>query len=89
MAWDFVARCATSCIEVRLRSLLRTYERSTCSKSSSLFTETKSANEKKNDANIQLWPNKVGQKRVYVFYGQVTVILIHNGLSCCYLVSYE
>ena len=33
------ARCATSCIEARLRSLLRTYERSTCSKSSILFTE--------------------------------------------------
>ena len=46
--------CRTSCIEARLRSLLRTYERLTCSKSSILFTETKSANEKKNDANIQL-----------------------------------
>ena len=33
-------RCGTSCIEARLRSLLRTYERSTCSKSSILFTET-------------------------------------------------
>ena len=33
-------RCGTSCSEARLRSLLRTYERSTCSKSSILFTET-------------------------------------------------
>ena len=49
-----LARCGTSRIEARLRSLLRTYERLTCSKSSILFTETKSANEKKNDANIQL-----------------------------------
>ena len=32
--------CGTSCIEARLRSLLRTYERLTCSKSSILFTET-------------------------------------------------
>ena len=36
-----------------LRSLLRTHERSTCSKSSILFTDTKSANEKTNDANIR------------------------------------
>ena len=42
MPGHFVARCATSCIEARLRSLFRTYERSTCSKSSILFTETKS-----------------------------------------------
>ena len=47
MPRDFVARCATSCIEARLRSLLRTYERSTCSKSSILFTETKSRQMKK------------------------------------------
>ena len=36
-----------------LCSLLRTYDWSTCSKSSILFTDTKSANEKKNDANIR------------------------------------
>ena len=36
-----------------LRSLLRTYEWSTCSKSSILFTDTKSATGKKNDANIR------------------------------------
>ena len=47
MPRDFVARCATSCIEARLRSLLRTYERSTCSKSSILFTETNSRQMKK------------------------------------------
>ena len=41
------ARCATSCIEARLRSLLRTYERSTCSKSSIVFTDTKSGPMKK------------------------------------------
>ena len=42
-----LGRCATSCIEARLRSLLRTYERSTCSKSSMLFTDTKSGPMKK------------------------------------------
>ena len=47
MPGHFVARCATSCIEARLRSLFRTYERSTCSKSSILFTETKSRQMKK------------------------------------------
>ena len=36
-----------------LRSLLRTYEWSTCSKSSIVFTDTKSATEKKNGANIR------------------------------------
>ena len=47
MPRDFVACCATSCIKARLRSLLRTYEWSTCSKSSILFTETKSRQMKK------------------------------------------
>ena len=42
MPGHFVARCATSRIEAHLRSLLRTYERSTCSKSSIVVTETKS-----------------------------------------------
>ena len=27
--------------------------------------------------------------RKYLFYGQIIVVLIHNGLSCCYLVFYE
>ena len=66
MPRDFVARCATSCIEARLRSLLRTYEWSTCSKSSILFTETSRGQWEKNDANIQLsWPKKLGQLRIY------------------------
>ena len=42
-----LGRCATSCIEARLRSLLRTYERSTCRKSCMLFTDTKSGPMKK------------------------------------------
>ena len=25
----------------------------------------------------------------YLFYAQIIVALIHNGLSCCYLVFYE
>ena len=25
----------------------------------------------------------------YLFYCQIIVVLIHNGLSCCYLVFYE
>ena len=37
-----LARWVTSCIEARFVQLLRTYERSTCSKSSILFTDTKS-----------------------------------------------
>ena len=27
--------------------------------------------------------------RKYLFYSQILVVLIHNGLSCCYLVFYE
>ena len=42
-----LGRCATSCIEARLRSLLRTYERLTCRKSCMLFTDTKSGPMKK------------------------------------------
>ena len=54
--------CRTSCIEARLRSLLRTYERLTCSKSSILFTERSRGQWEKNDANIQLsWPKKLDQ----------------------------
>ena len=37
-----LARWVTLCIEARFAQLLRTYERSTCSKSSILFTDTKS-----------------------------------------------
>ena len=42
----------------------------------------------KNDTNIQLsWPKKLCQV-MDLFYGQIIVVLIHNGLSCCYLVFY-
>ena len=85
-----LGRCATSCIEARLRSLLRTYERSTCSKSSILFTETKSRQMKKERHQYPvILTEQAWSKRVYLFYGQVTVVFIQNGLSCCYLVSYE
>ena len=45
-------RCRTSCIKAHPRSLLRTYERSTCSKSGILFTETKSRPIKKRTTPI-------------------------------------
>ena len=67
--------------------------KSTFSKSSFLFTETKSANEKKNDANIQLsWPPGLDRTSLV---NEVFISLpnyrgfIHNGFSCCYLVFYE
>ena len=42
----------------------------------------------KNDTNIQLsWPKKLCQV-MDLFYGQIIAVLIHNGLSCCYLVFY-
>ena len=88
MPRDFVARCATSCIEARLRSLLRTYERSTCSKSSILFTETKSRPMRK---ERRQYPAILTEKAWLIkdlFYEQIIVVLIHNGLSCCYLVFY-
>ena len=129
--------------------LLRTYERSTCTKSSILFTDTKSDNENwttpiyatcTSPIMHLIWPPKFcisiifnfswdgcniqkkwktawtvlqnfgGQIRCimedvqvtnpailteqawsikYLFYGQIIVVLIHNGLPCCYLVFYE
>ena len=88
-AREFVARCATACIEARLRSPLRTYERSTCSKSSILFTETKSRPMRK---ERRQYPAILTEKAWLIkdlFYDQIIVVLIHNGLSCCYLVFYE
>ena len=116
-----------------LRSLLRTYKRSTCSKSSILFTKTMSGPMKKRTTPIYatctspimylICPSKLnimvmqnlrrgggggGQIRCIMwdlqvanpailteqawsikdlFHGQIIVLLIHNGLSCCYLVS--
>ena len=73
-----------------LCSLLRTYVWSTCSKSSILFTETKSRQMKKERHQYPvIFTEQAWSKRVYLFYGQVTVVFIHNGLSCCYLVTYE
>ena len=159
MPRDFLrllGRYATSRIEALFdRSLLRTYERSTCSKSSIMFTDTKSGPMKKrtrpiyatctspmmrllclpkfciriifnfswDGRNIQekwktTWkvmknlggwgggghircfmgdvqvPNPAiltehTWSRKYLFYSQILVVLIHNGLSCCYFVFYE
>ena len=73
-----------------LCSLLRTDEWSTWSKSSILFTETKSRQMKKERHQYPvIFTEQAWSKRVYLFYGQVTVVFIHNGLSCCYLVTYE
>ena len=36
-----------------------------------------------------IFTEQAWSKRVYLFYGQVTVVFIHNGLSCRYLVTYE
>ena len=73
-----------------LCSLLITYDWSTCSKSSILFTETKSRQMKKERHQYPvIFTEQAWSKRVYLFYGQVTVVFIHNGLSCCYLVTYE
>ena len=54
-----------------------------------LFTDTKSRQMKKERRQYPvILTEKACSKRVYSFYGQVTVVLIHNGLSCCYLVFY-
>ena len=87
-ARDYVARCATACIEARLRSLLRTYERSTCSKSSILFTETKSRPMRKERRQNPAILTEKAWLIKDLFYEQIIVVLIHNGLSCCYLVFY-
>ena len=82
-------RCRTSCIEARLRSLLRTYERSTCSKSSILFAETKSRPMRKERRQYPAIVTEEAWSIKDIFYGQIIVVLIHNGLSCRYLVFYE
>ena len=89
MPRDFVVRCATSCIEVRLPSLLRTYEWSTCSKSGILSTETKSRPMRKERRQYPAIVTKEAWSIKDLFYGQIIVVLIHNGLSCRYLVFYE
>ena len=151
MPRDFLARSLRDIMHwSSLRSLLRTYERSTCSKSTVVFTDTKSGPMKKrttpiyatcpspimhlicppkfcisiifnlswDGCNIQekwkttwkVMQNFGGQIRCimgdvevtnpailteqawsikYLFYCQIIVFLMHNGLSCCYLVFYE
>ena len=88
--WDFVASCATTCFEARFAQFWE-FMSGRLVESLALCLQRRSPGKwKKNDTNIQLsWPNKLGQKRVYLFYGQVTVVLTHSGLSCCYLVTYE
>ena len=82
-------RCRTSRIEARLRLLLRTYERSTCSKSSILFTQTKSRPMRKERRQYPVIVTEEAWSIKDIFYGQIIVVLIHNGLSCRYLVFYE
>ena len=77
-------RCGTSCIEARLRSLLKTYERSTCSKSSILFTETKSRPIKKERRQYLAILTEEARSIKDLFYGHISVVLIHNGSSYCY-----
>ena len=72
-----------------VRSLLRTYDRSTCSKSSILFTETKSRPMRKERRQYPAIVTEEAWSIKDIFYGQIIVVLIHNGLSCRYLVFYE
>ena len=75
-------RCGTSYIEARLRSLLRTYERSTCSKSSIVFTETKSRPMRKERRQYPAIVTEEAWSRKDLFYGHISVVLIHNGSLC-------
>ena len=38
--------------------------------------------------NPAIWTEHTWSRK-YLFYSQILVVLIHNGLSCCYLVFYE